>query len=79
MLEIEVSEPDFNKFAELARSRRPAASLSQATDRALDRSLRQRELKAPNGFGDELRAALVGGTATWGAITLGREAGRAHF
>ena len=79
LTKIEVSEPDFNKFAELAHTRRPAASLSQVTNRVLDRSRRHRELKRPNGFDDELRAAFVGDSGTWGAITLLREAGRAHF
>ena len=79
LTEIELTERDFNKFTELARTRKPAASLSQVTNRVLDRSLRHRELKRPNGFDDELRAALVGDPGTWGAITFLREAGRAHF
>ena len=79
LTEIELTERDFNKFTELARTRKPAASLSQVTNRVLDRSLRHRELKRPNGFDDELRAALVGDLGTWGAITFLREAGRAHF
>ena len=79
LTEIEVGEPDFNKFSELARRDQPAASLSQATDRALDRSLRHRELKRPAGFEDELRGALVDDSGTWGAITLLREAGSPSF
>jgi DNA-binding CsgD family transcriptional regulator len=43
----------------------------------LDRSLRQRQLRRPNGLGDELRAALVVDSGTWGGITLLRETGRA--
>jgi DNA-binding CsgD family transcriptional regulator len=76
MAEIEVGEVDFNKFAELARAGRPAASLSEATHGQLERSLRQRELRRPNGLGDELRAALVADSGTWGGITLLRETGR---
>jgi DNA-binding CsgD family transcriptional regulator len=76
MAEIEVGEIDFNKFAELARAGRPAASLSGATEGQLDRSLRQREIRRPNGLGDELRAALVADSGTWGGITLLRETGR---
>jgi DNA-binding CsgD family transcriptional regulator len=76
MAEIEVGEVDFNKFAELARAGLPAASLSGATHGQLDRSLRQRELRRPNGLGDELRAALVADSGTWGGITLLRETGR---
>jgi DNA-binding NarL/FixJ family response regulator len=79
MTQIELCERDFNKFTELARSQRPAASLSQVTNRVLDRSRRHRELKRPNGFGDELRAACVGDSGTWGAITLLREAGTAEY
>jgi DNA-binding CsgD family transcriptional regulator len=77
MTEIEVAEDDYNKFAVLARASRPAASLSEATDGGLDRCLRQRELRRPNGLGDELRAALVADSGTWGGITLLRETGRA--
>jgi DNA-binding CsgD family transcriptional regulator len=79
MTQIELAEPDFNKFADLARRPRPAASLGEATGGDLDRSLRHRELKRPNGFGDELRVALVSDSGTWGGITLLREAGRANF
>jgi DNA-binding CsgD family transcriptional regulator len=49
--EIEVREPDYNKFTALARARRPAASLSAATGGVLDRSRRHRELRGPSGFG----------------------------
>jgi hypothetical protein len=38
-----------------------AATLHQATSGVLERSLRHRELRAPNGFGDELRSVLVSG------------------
>jgi DNA-binding CsgD family transcriptional regulator len=79
LAEIEVGEPDFNKFHALARAPRPAAALSEATDQELDRSRRHRELKRPHGWGDELRAAIVGPGGARGAITLLREAGRAPF
>ncbi len=69
-----------NSFATIARSTRPAASLSEATGGDLDRSVQHRELKRPHGFGDELRAVLAGGgSAAWGAITLLRASDRAHF
>src|SRR5262249_41376876 len=45
----------------------------------LDQSLRQRELRRPSGFEDELRAVLVSDSETWGALTLLRERGRPHF
>jgi DNA-binding CsgD family transcriptional regulator len=79
MAEIEVAEVDVNTFAGLLRSPRPVATLSEATGGELDRSLRQRELRAPNGFGDELRAVLVEGTTAWGALTLLRTAQRRPF
>ncbi len=77
--EIELREPDVNKFAALARAQRPAASLGEVTDGDLDRSLRQREVRQPHGFGDELRGVLSDTTGTWGALTLLREAKRPHF
>jgi DNA-binding CsgD family transcriptional regulator len=79
LTEIEMREPDYNKFDALARTDRPAASLSEATEGRLDRSRRQRELRRPSGFEDELRAALVSESQVWGALTLLRERGRPHF
>lgn len=71
LVEIEVREPDYNKWTALAG----AASLSDVTAGDLDRSLRQREIRRPGGFGDELRAVLGG----WGALTVFRAADRPHF
>ena len=79
MTEIEIGEPDFNKFTDLARVAVPAASLSAATGGRLDRSRRHREVRRPNGFADELRAVLTGPTGSWGSMTLLREARRPHF
>ena len=79
LTEIELREPDFNKFTALARTDQPTASLSGATAGDLDRSLRQRELRRPSGFADELRAVLSGTAGTWGALTLLREARSPHF
>jgi DNA-binding NarL/FixJ family response regulator len=79
LTEIEQREPDFNKFVALARSQQPAASLSEATEGELERSPRQRELRRPSGFEDELRAALSSNNGTWGALTLLREAHSPHF
>jgi hypothetical protein len=58
LVEIEVREPDVNKWVQLARADRPAAGLSDATKGDLDRSLRQREIRRPGGFADELRVVL---------------------
>jgi DNA-binding CsgD family transcriptional regulator len=77
--EIEYSESDVNTFGALARSGRKAASLSETTGGDLNRSLRHRELRAPNGLGDELRAVLVSGAAIWGGLTLGRASDREPF
>ena len=79
LTEIELAEPDFNKFAELAEAPVPAASLSAATAGDLDRSRRQREVRRPHGFADELRTVLAGPTGRWGTLTLLREAKRPYF
>jgi DNA-binding CsgD family transcriptional regulator len=79
LAEIELHGPDFNRFTELARGGSPAASLSEATGGKLERSRRQRELRRPHGFEDELRVALVTESGTWGGIVLMREARRAYF
>jgi DNA-binding CsgD family transcriptional regulator len=79
MTEIEFRGRDLNTFDALARSGRPAASLSAATDGHLDRSVRHREVRRPHGFGDELRAGLVSDTAMWGGLTLLRAHDRVHF
>src|SRR3954454_21300649 len=70
MAEIEVGATDFNEFAALAQAPSHTARLSKSTDGELDRSLRHREVRGPHGLGDELRAALVSDSTTWGAMTL---------
>ena len=79
LAEIELGEADVNKFATLASAPVPAASLSEATRGELDRSRRQREVRRPHGFADELRAVLTGPTGSWGTLTLLRAARRPHF
>lgn len=79
MAEIELQGDDVNSFAALACATQPAASLSAATDGDLNRSQRHYELRGPSGFGDELRAALVSESATWGALTLLRGRDRADY
>jgi DNA-binding CsgD family transcriptional regulator len=74
-----VREPDYNKWVQLAQDSRPAGSLSDATAGDLDRSLRQREIRRPGGFSDELRVVLGGSTGCWGALTVFREAKRPYF
>lgn len=78
-LEIEICEPDFNKFHAMARQRRAAASLSAATRGDLEQSLRYRELCRPIGFDDELRVVCSDSTGTWAALNVAREAGQPCF
>jgi DNA-binding CsgD family transcriptional regulator len=79
LVEIEVREPDYNKWIQLAHADLPAASLSDVTAGDLDRSLRQREIRRPGGFSDELRVVLAGSTGTWGELTVFRETKRPYF
>jgi hypothetical protein len=55
--EVEYSQEDFNKFAELARRNDPVADLAEATGGDLSRSARWREVFHPLGLDDDLRAA----------------------
>ena len=70
---------DVNKFEQLARATRKAATLSQATGGHPERSARFRELLTPAGAGPELRSAFVADRAAWGALILVRRAGRPEF
>jgi DNA-binding CsgD family transcriptional regulator len=63
---------DVNKFVALARGAQ-VRSLYTATAGELGRSERYREILAPMGLGDELRAALVSDGACWGVLCLHRE------
>jgi DNA-binding CsgD family transcriptional regulator/GAF domain-containing protein len=69
----EFLQSDVTKFVVLARAARPVQSLYEATQGEPDGSLRYREILAPMGFGDELRAALRIGSVTWGVMCLHRE------
>lgn len=70
---------DTAQFVDLARSPEPAASLHLSLDGEVIRSARYRGLLRPQGYEDELRAALRTGTNTWGIVGLLRERGRATF
>ncbi len=78
-IEIELREPDFNKFHALARRGCRAASLSDATRGDLEKSIRYRELRRPLGYGDELRVVCSDATGAWGDLILARESGRPRF
>src|SRR5262245_1851395 len=79
LAQIEIDGDDVNVFGTLARSDLPAASLSEATGGDLNRSSRYRELRAPNGFGDELRTTLMSADVAWGGLTLMRADDRGPF
>jgi DNA-binding CsgD family transcriptional regulator len=75
----ECSVEDVNLYRDLARSPLGAASLVDASDRLPARSARFREYLAPQGYGDELRAAFRVGSSTWGVMDLYRERSRPSF
>ena len=70
---------DANKFAQLAGGVPAVRSLHDATGGALAASARYREILAPLGWGDELRAALLTGGTCWGVLCLHRERGTPAF
>ena len=65
---------DVNKFRDLARGSTTAATLDDTTKGVWSASARYRELIAPSGYGDELRAVFRTGSATWGFLCLHRDA-----
>jgi DNA-binding CsgD family transcriptional regulator len=75
----EYAVEDVNKFEELARAPRKAATIHEATQGHPERSARFRDLLAPAGYGSELRSAFVADGAAWGALILIRRAGRPEF
>jgi DNA-binding CsgD family transcriptional regulator len=76
---LEFHVTDTAQFADLARRAEPAAGLNLSLDGDLVRSTRYRELLRPQGYEDELRAALRSGDNTWGLVGLLREKGRPTF
>jgi DNA-binding CsgD family transcriptional regulator len=72
-LDNEFGHEDVNKFAALAGSVDRVTSLDRATRGDRSASPRYREIMAPLGLGDELRAALVAGQHCWGVLCLHRE------
>jgi DNA-binding CsgD family transcriptional regulator len=72
-LDNEFGRDDVNKFAGLAQSADPVASLDRATRGRRPASARYREIMGPLGLGDELRAALVTKNGCWGVLCLHRQ------
>ena len=72
-LENEFGRDDVNKFAALAESADPVASLDRVTRGQRPASARYREIMGPLGLGDELRAALVTKNGCWGVLCLHRQ------
>ena len=75
----EFLEPDVNKFRTLAAARSPVDWLDRATDHDRGTSVRYREIMAPLGLGDELRAAFRAGGVCWGFLCVHREDGPTGF
>jgi DNA-binding CsgD family transcriptional regulator len=77
-LDNEFGRDDVNKFAALAVGE-PVSSLDRATHTERTTSARYREIMAPLGLGDEMRAALIVGGRCWGVMCLHREDGPTGF
>jgi DNA-binding CsgD family transcriptional regulator len=72
--EFTAGEP--SSYRSLIGDHGPPAILSQVTDGNLDRASRFREIFAPVGITDELRAVLWADGIAWGSATLLRAGGR---
>src|SRR6187200_206617 len=68
----EFGHDDVNKFQLLATGARHVATLDTATRGDRHASARYRDIMAPLGLGDELRAALVTPSGCWGYLCLHR-------
>ena len=66
-------------FRDLARSEPGAAALYETTHDNPGRSARYREFLAPQGYGDELRAAFRVAGSTWGVVDIFRTKGSRPF
>jgi len=78
-LDNEFGRVDVNKFAVLAEAPDPVGSLDHSTGGHRADSPRYREIMAPLGLGDELRAALIAGRRCWGVLCLHLEDADAGF
>lgn len=68
----EFLDPDFNKFADLARRHDPVATLADTVDGDLDRSPRFAKMLVHADASDELRAAFLAGTSCLAVATFVR-------
>jgi DNA-binding CsgD family transcriptional regulator len=71
-LDNEFGQDDVNKFQSLATGTRHVVTLDSATHGKRAGSARYRDIMAPLGLGDELRAALVTPSGCWGYLCLHR-------
>ena len=69
---------DVNRWTALARDRVGVRSLARATNGRFEDSARYRDIFAPLGLGDELRAVLRIQGETWGLLCLHQAAGRSY-
>jgi DNA-binding CsgD family transcriptional regulator len=75
----EYAVEDVNKFQQLARAERKAATMNEATRGHPELSPRFRDLLSHAGLGPELRGAFVADGTAWGALILVRRAGHPDF
>lgn len=75
----EFLEHDVNKFRSLATAPSPVDWLDRVTDHHREASARYRDIMAPLGLGDELRAAFRAGGACWGFLCVHRGDGPHGF
>jgi DNA-binding CsgD family transcriptional regulator len=72
LIDNELAGADFGMFSNIARLRRPALRLSDATAGQPERSRRFRTLYAPAGYGHELRVAFRADGACWAVGCMAR-------
>jgi DNA-binding CsgD family transcriptional regulator len=79
LIDNELVARDFCKFTDIARLKRPALTLREATAGRPERSPRFRALYAPAGYGHELRVAFRADGACWAVGCLARRHEDAPF
>ncbi|NGZ74383.1 helix-turn-helix transcriptional regulator [Saccharibacillus alkalitolerans] len=79
LFDYEYRGDDYNRYNELASAKIPAAGLTLASGGQPERSSRFRDILAPAGFGDELRAVLTARGRRCGHLSLLRRQDRPPF